>query len=75
MRDILAKYGPKVRIDWYHDDDLVSLTSLAPDLTVADLIAEFELTPYTAYLDRCQRLQDEQRMTAGDKTAGQPAGN
>jgi predicted amidohydrolase len=75
MRDILAKYGPKVRIEWYHDDDLVSLTSLAPDLTVADLITEFELTPYTSYLDRCQRLQDEQRMAAGDKTAGQPAGN
>lgn len=73
MRDILAKYGPKVRIEWYHDDDLVSLTSLAPDLTVADLIAEFDLTPYTAYLERCQQVQDKHRVAAGDTSAGQPS--
>ena len=61
MRTIAAKYGSKVRITWYHDDDLVSLASLDPELTVDDLIAEFKLTPHAEYLQRCQQAQDERR--------------
>ena len=61
MRKIEQKYGPKVSIQWYHDDDLVSLASLDPDLTVADLIDEFELTPHTAYIQRAQNAQDKRR--------------
>jgi predicted amidohydrolase len=63
MRKINQKYGPKVRIQWYHDDDLVSLASLDPDLTVADLIGEFELTPHTDYIQRAQKAQDKRRPT------------
>ncbi len=61
MRKIKQKYGPKVSIQWYHDDDLVSLASLDPELTVADLIDEFELTPHTAYIRRAQNAQDKRR--------------
>ena len=61
MRKIEQKYGPKVRIQWYHDDDLVSLASLDPDLTVPDLIDEFELTPHPDYIRRAQHAQDKRR--------------
>lgn len=61
MRNIKQKYGPKVSIQWYHDDDLVSLASLDPELTVADLIDEFELTPHPAYIQRAQNAQDKRR--------------
>ncbi len=61
MRKIEQKYGSKVSIQWYHDDDLVSLASLDPDLTVADLIDEFELTPHTDYIQRAQNAQDKRR--------------
>ena len=61
MRKIKQKYGSKVSIQWYHDDDLVSLASLDPDLTVADLIDEFELTPHPDYIQRAQKAQDKQR--------------
>jgi beta-ureidopropionase len=61
MRKIEQKYGSKVSIQWYHDDDLVSLASLDPDLTVADLIDEFELTPHPAYIQRAQNAQDKYR--------------
>jgi len=61
MRKIKQKYGSKVSIQWYHDDDLVSLASLDPDLTVADLIDEFELTPHPAYIQRAQNAQDKRR--------------
>ena len=61
MRDIAKKYGSKVSIQWYHDDDLVSLASLDPELTVAELIDEFELTPHPAYIQRAQNAQDKCR--------------
>ncbi|MBW7992875.1 MAG: carbon-nitrogen hydrolase family protein [Planctomycetes bacterium] len=61
MRKIEQKYGPKVSIQWYHDDDLVSLASLDPELTVADLIDEFKLTPHPAYIQRAQNAQDKRR--------------
>lgn len=61
MRQIAAKYGGRVEVNWYHDDDLVSLASLDPQLTVEDLIQEFELTPHTAYIARAQDAQDQQR--------------
>lgn len=61
MRKISQKYGPKVSVQWYHDDDLVSLASLDPHLTVEDIIKEFELTPHRAYIERAQHAQDERR--------------
>lgn len=64
MRTIAEKYGDKVCVTWYHDDDLVSLASLDPELTVEDLIDEFELTPHPAYIKRAQQAQDERRPVA-----------
>ena len=61
MRKIVDKYGDRVRVTWYHDDDLVSVASLDAELTVEDLIDEFELTPHTAYINRAQQAQDERR--------------
>jgi hypothetical protein len=63
MRRIQQKYGDKVRIEWYHDDDLVTLASLDPQLTVDDLIDEFDLTPHTDYIQRAQQAQDERRRS------------
>jgi hypothetical protein len=61
MRKIIDKYGDRVRVTWYHDDDLVSVASLDAELTVEDLIDEFDLTPHTAYIERAQQAQDERR--------------
>jgi len=61
MRKIQQKYGSKVNIQWFHDDDLVSLASVDPELTVADLIDEFELTPHPDYIRRAQIAQDKRR--------------
>lgn len=61
MREIQRKYGSRVEVAWYHDDDLVTLASLDPELTVEDLIREYELTPHQDYIRRAQRQQDELR--------------
>jgi predicted amidohydrolase len=61
MKKIEQKYGSKVSIQWYHNDDLVSLASLDPELTVNDIIEEFELTPHPDYIQRAQNAQDKHR--------------
>jgi len=67
MHQIEKKYGSRVDIDWYHDDDLVTLASLDPNLTVEDLIREFELTPHSAYIQRAQKAQDAARPAGTGK--------
>jgi predicted amidohydrolase len=71
MREIQRKYGPKVSVTWYHDDDLVSVASLDPELTVDDIIAEFELTPHPAYIERAENAQDKLRE---QQAIGSPEG-
>ena len=73
MRKITMKYGTRVRVQWYHDDDLVSLASLDPELTVEDLIGEFELTPHPAYIQRAQQAQDELRPNTVRSSSRAPA--
>ncbi len=67
MHQIEREYGSRVDIDGYHDDDLVTLASLDPNLTVEDLMREFELTPHSAYIQRAQEAQDTQRPAGPGK--------
>ncbi|MHC4579965.1 MAG: carbon-nitrogen hydrolase family protein [Planctomycetota bacterium] len=64
MREIQKKYGSRVEVTWYHDEDLVTLASLDPVLSVQDLIREYELTPHRDYILRAQRQQDKSRPEA-----------
>lgn len=60
-REIQRRYGPKVEIAWRHEDDWFTLASLEPELTVEDLIAEFNLTPLDDYRTRAAKAVDEAR--------------
>lgn len=51
-RDLQKKYGSKIELKWYHEDDWFTLASLDPELTVDDLIREYGLTPLSAYRAR-----------------------
>lgn len=61
IRAIQKKYGDKVEVKWYHEDDWVTLASLDADLTVDDLIEEFGLTPLAAYRERASRAIESAR--------------
>ena len=63
-RQIEQKYGAKVDVTWYHDDDWFTLASLDPDLTVADLEKEFGLTPLHDYRIRAAKAVDAARREA-----------
>lgn len=60
-RAILKKYGPKVDVTWHHDDDWFTMASLAPDITIDDLIAEFGLTPLDEYRVRATKAIEAAR--------------
>jgi len=72
MHQIEKKYGPRVRVTWYHDDDLVTLASLDPLLTVEDVMQEFGLTPLSTYIERAQAAQDARRS---GRAASEPKGD
>ena len=60
-RAIEKKYGRRVEIVWYHDEDWFTLASTDPELPVDEIIREFELTPLHDYLARCEAAQDRVR--------------
>ncbi|NLE43813.1 MAG: carbon-nitrogen hydrolase family protein [Chloroflexi bacterium] len=58
---IRTRYGTDVTIRMWHEEGVFSLETNRDDLSVADLIAEFELDPLETYLERNARLQDAVR--------------
>ena len=66
MRALERKYGPKVDVMWYHDDDWFTLASLDPDLTVEDLQKEFGLTPLNEYRVRAAKTIEAARSRVAE---------
>jgi predicted amidohydrolase len=62
-RDIQAKYGDRVELTWFHEDDWFTLASRDPSLTVEDLIAEYGLTPLNAYRERAKKVIETRRSS------------
>jgi beta-ureidopropionase len=63
-RAIQEKYGAKVELVWFHDDDWFTLASLDPNLTVEDIISEFGLTPLDDYRARATKAVEQARTNA-----------
>ncbi len=57
--EMLKKYGPGVEIVIDYPEAHFTLASNMEDLTVEDLIAEFELEPWRDYLNRARRVRQE----------------
>ncbi|MCE5238986.1 carbon-nitrogen hydrolase family protein [bacterium] len=57
--EILKKYGPGVEIEIHYPEAHCTIASLMDDVTVEDLVAEFELEPWVDYLNRCRRVREE----------------
>lgn len=65
FRDMLAKYGAGIEIENHYPEAHFTLASLMEDVTVEDLVKEYELEPWTAYLDRARRVRLEYLRKAG----------
>lgn len=64
VRQIQKKYGSRVDVTWYHDDDWFTLASLDPALSVDQVIAEFGLTPLRDYIAESGAAIDKVRVRA-----------
>jgi hypothetical protein len=70
MRELQRKYGSRVDVTWYHEDDWFTLASLDPDLTVEDLEKEFGLTPLDDYLARAAKAIEGARRPRESSGSG-----
>jgi hypothetical protein len=58
--EIRAKYGRKVRIQLFHEEEWAIIESLSPDIRVAHIMKEFELKGLKAYLHEAE--ENEKRV-------------
>jgi predicted amidohydrolase len=65
FKEIQRKYRGKVQIVHLDNEDWFTLASLSPEVSVADLVTEYGLTPLQEYLRRCAGQQDEARQKQG----------
>ena len=61
IEDILGRYGSKLRMDMDQDIGRFVLESVADDLTVKQVIEEFELQPVDEYLSESIRITEAKR--------------
>ncbi len=72
FREIELKYGPRIQAQWLHENDWVTLASLDPDLTVDEIMDEFELTALCEYQDRAKKFHDQARENLLGTQAHEP---
>ena len=65
FQDILKKYGPGVEIEIHYPEAHFTMASLLDDVTMEDLVAEFELETWTQYLKRARGERDKYLKQAG----------
>lgn len=63
--DILKKYGAGVEIENHYPEAHCTLASLMEDVTVEDIVQEFELEPWRDYLARARRERIRYLRQAG----------
>ena len=62
VRKILQKYGRQVEIRFFRPDDEIVISSNSNEVTLDDIIREFELEPKPQYIQRCEEARDKSLM-------------
>jgi predicted amidohydrolase len=61
FNEIRKKFGRKVRITTYHEEEWSIIESLSPEIRVADILEEFELKTYEEMVRDSEIAQDKAR--------------
>ena len=61
LNDIKKKYGRKVLVRYYNDEDWVTIESCSPDLRIKDILTEYELVPHWDYIKIETKEQERYR--------------
>ena len=59
--EVREKYGRKVRITNYHEEEWSIIESLSPDIRIADILQEFELETYEKLIEDSEMAQIKAR--------------
>jgi len=57
FREIEARYGRKVRISTFHEEEWTIIESLDPEVRVADILREFDLKTHEEHVQEADRAQ------------------
>ena len=58
---IQTKYGKKIHLETFTEEHLFTLESRDHNLTVKDIMNEFNLVDYQTYIERCNFVQEKSR--------------
>jgi beta-ureidopropionase len=61
FKDVQNKYGRKVRITTFHEEEWSIIESLSPELHVNDILKEFEFKTYEEHIASSEIIQDKAR--------------
>ena len=61
-KDIEQKYGRKVKITTYHEEEWTIIESLSPDVFIKDIIEEFNIRTYLDDLSQAEIVQNQSRL-------------
>lgn len=61
LNEIKKKYGRKVLIRYYHDEDWVTIESHSPDLRIKEILDEYKLVPHWDYIKIEEKEQERYR--------------
>lgn len=59
--DIEKKYGRKVKITIFHEEEWTIIESLSPDVYITDIVKEFNLQPHSEGLREAEIVQQQSR--------------
>jgi len=57
VNDIRKKYGRKVFVKYFQDEDWFTIESRSPDLTIKQIVDEYELVTHADYIKRAEAYQ------------------
>jgi beta-ureidopropionase len=61
-RDIRRKYGRKVKITIFHEEEWTIIESVSPDVFISDIIKEFKLKSHVEDLREAEIIQNKSRV-------------
>ena len=62
VKEIETKYGRKVRITVFHEEEWTIIESISPDVFISDIIKEFNLKPHDEGLREAEVVQNKSRL-------------
>ena len=57
LNEIKKKYGPKVLVRYFHDEDWVTIESCSPDIRIKDILEEYRFVPHWDYIKTEEKEQ------------------